>query len=474
MQTESKTRLALCILAVAAAMGLLADAFLRTTPWGINLTLWIVFLSAGLFFAKSAGGGTLRLGSVFLMAPIVVFGFCFAWRDSAFLQGLDLFAIILAAALVMTRQAAAFWAPTLGTLARSLFEFIGHCAAGFVHLIARDIDWSGQRSAAVSANAKSAAAGILIALPLLAIFTLLFVRADAAFESFYYSALNIPVASHAVSIGLGAWMAGSYLRGVLVPSFVPEKPPTISKLQLGPTEINVALGLLNLLFATFVAVQLQYLFGNAKHVETTPGLTFSSYARRGFFELCTVALLVLPILLAADTLHTREKSKRFFRLQSCALTIFVLAIMASALHRMGLYQHEYGLTELRWYTVAFMLWLAVVFALFCGTVLRNVGGLFIPSVLASGFAAIFILHAVNPDRWIAETNLNNARAGRRFDAEYLRVLSADAAPIVLANSNLIPSTELENFIARQKQDLAESTDPRSWNYSRAQAAAALK
>ena len=45
--------------------------------------------------------------------------------------------------------------------------------------------------------------------------------------------------------------------------------------------------------------------------------------------------------------------------------------MASALERMRLYQRAYGLTELRLYSTAFMLWLAAVCCWFLVTVLRG-------------------------------------------------------------------------------------------------------
>src|SRR2546423_13696391 len=97
MQTEPKTKLALSILAVALLMGLLADSLLRGVPWGINLTLWIGCLIAGLFAAKRAGNGTLEFGSAVLIAPVLIFGMCFAWRASTMLRGLGLRPIIFAA-----------------------------------------------------------------------------------------------------------------------------------------------------------------------------------------------------------------------------------------------------------------------------------------------------------------------------------------------------------------------------------------
>jgi hypothetical protein len=473
MQSESKTRLALGILGVAALMGFAADVLLRDTVWGINLTLWIGLLIGGLFAAKRGGGGSLEFGSAMLMAPMIVFAVCFAWRDSSMLRGLDIAAIVLAAALVITRQTASFWAPSITRILGSVFNLAAHCFAGFVHLISRDIDWSQQRSSIVAANARSAAAGVLIAAPALIVFTILFVRADASFERILTGLMQVNIAHHLIPIAIGAWISGSYLRGVLVPSSPASNAPSVSKLQLGATEINVALALINVLFAAFVAVQTKYFFGNAQTVEITPGLTFSSYARRGFFELVVVTLLVLPILLAADRVHSVERSKRAFRMQSLILVGLVFCVMASALHRMRLYQIEYGLTELRFYTVAFMFFLAAIFALFCATVLRGWGGLFAMSSVGLAFAAIIALHVANPDQWIAKANLANARAGRRFDASYLATLSADAVPLVLKNSEVIEASQLERFVAHHKQRFAESNDWRSWNRGRQLAAKAL-
>jgi hypothetical protein len=476
MQTEPKTKLALSILAVALAMGLLADGLLRGVAWGINLTLWIGCLIAGLFAAKRACNGTLEFGSAILIAPILVFGICFAWRDSTMLRGLDLFAIILAAALVVTRQSAPLWMPSLSRVLGSMFNLAAHCFAGFVHLISRDIDWSQQRSSVVAANARGAAAGVLIAAPLLVVFTVLFVRADAGFEKLFNDFLHINIATHFIPVALGTWLAGSYLRGVLVPAAPIAVESAELKYRLGATELNVALGLLNVLFATFVAVQIQYLFGSARMVETTAGLTYATYARRGFFELVTVALLVLPILLTGDALHTRERSKRTFRIQSLVLIGLVLCVMASAMHRMRLYQYAYGLTELRFYVTAFMIFLAVVFGLFCITVLRDLRGLFSMGTVAIGFAAIFTLHVVNPDQWIAKANIDNARVGRMFDEDYLVWhLSADSVPIILSNRELLHTIHNDNdFLSHHQYSLEKSAGWRSWNYGRYKAARAIE
>ena len=71
---------------------------------------------------------------------------------------------------------------------------------------------------------------------------------------------------------------------------------------LGAVEIGIILGLVNLLFLSFVIFQVPYLFGGMELVQSTPDFKLATYARRGFGELVAVAALVLPLLLATHWL----------------------------------------------------------------------------------------------------------------------------------------------------------------------------
>jgi hypothetical protein len=137
---------------------------------------------------------------------------------------------------------------------------------------------------------------------------------------------------------------------------------------------------------------------------------------------------------------------------------------------MRLYQREYGLTELRVYTTAFMIWLAVVFAWAAATVLRSRRHLFAIGALASGFAAIFALHVLNPDALIARTNLDRPN----LDVVYLTGLSDDATPVLVdALPKLDPDQRraLESYLG--ERDTAGG-DWRTWNWSRHRSDAALE
>jgi len=134
------------------------------------------------------------------------------------------------------------------------------------------------------------------------------------------------------------------------------------------------------------------------------------------------------------------------------------------------YQREYGLTELRLYVTAFIVWLAVVFAWAAVTVLRSRRDLFAIGALVSGFAAIFALHALNPDALIARTNLDRPN----LDLVYLTGLSDDATPtLVDALPRLDPDQRETLELHLRDRDGAGGRDWRTWNLSRHWAEAAL-
>ncbi len=247
---------------------------------------------------------------------------------------------------------------------------------------------------------------------------------------------------------------------------------------LGAVEIGVVLGSLNVLFASFVLVQLRYFFGGAAWVMSAAGVTYADYARRGFFELVWVAALVLPLLLGFHHLlrEGRARDEKVFRLLAGTQVALLFVIMASAIGRMRLYQSEYGLTELRVYTTAFMFWLALVFVWFAWTVLaRRERARFAAGALIAGCLVAAALHLLNPDALIVRANAALVGRGHAFDAAYAASLSADAAPALLRDAlpRLSPNERCRvarQLLARWSPDTHAAPDWRTWNWSRAAAA----
>ncbi|HEX2078871.1 MAG TPA: DUF4173 domain-containing protein [Longimicrobium sp.] len=472
------TRVSLGVAGAALGLGVLGDVLLRSAPWGINLTLWTVALVvavAGLqrwADADDAAAGWIPLA---LAAAVLV-----AWRDSPALKALDLAALGVIVGLAMLRaRGGEVRLAGLAHHATGLAVSIGDAAAGAARLLLRDVRWSELRTDGMTRHGIAVVRGGALAFPVLLVFGTLLAAADARFQRLLGAAeLDVPLLiGHGMFALAVAWIAGGILRTMTIggerpgPQF--RRPASLS---LGIVEVGMVVGLLDLLFLAFVLVQLPYFFGSADSIVQPGTPTFSQYARRGFFELVTVAGLVLPLLLLADWLLRRERPghERIFRVLAGAQVALLFVIMGSALHRMRLYQVAYGLTELRLYTTAFMLWLGVVFAWFAHTVLRGRRERFAWGALMTALEALVLLHVVNPDALIVRANAARADASVRFDAPYAASLSADAVPPLLA---ALPKVSPELRCAAATRLLhrwhESDADWRSWSLSRARARAAV-
>ncbi len=469
-----RTKLGLCVLGAAPALGLLGDALLRTIPWGINLPIWTLALVASVVALARFGGIPLAGAGRWLLPPAVLFAAFVAWRAAPMLVFLNTSMVLVALSLATLRirrgrlRASGVSEYLLGGL------YAGLCsAAGPIPAAMKDVGW---REAVGSRwrPALGVARGMLLAAPLLLVFGGLFVAADAVFEGLVLEVLDFDVSwmlGHLLLIVLFAWVSAGALRLSLVggePSWT--RPGRPANLSLGGIEIGVVLGSLNALFLAFVLVQGRYLFGGTGTL-TSAGLTHAEYARRGFFELVVVTALVLPLLLVFHWLFQAENQRRRkpFTALAGLLLMLLSVVIASALYRMWLYLEAFGLTGPRFYATAFMLWLGVILSWFVLTVLlRDRRDRFASGVLLAGFAAVILLNVVNPDATIARVNLDRLHNGERFDPYYPAFLSTDATPVLV---KALP--EMEPRKARiLRKDLRyiaheqSREDWRSWNLSR--------
>jgi TM2 domain-containing membrane protein YozV len=476
VRVSERTRVG--VAGAALALGMAGDALLRSAPWGLNLALWTAALALAIAGLQrwagtddaAAGWIPLALGTAAMIA----------WRDSYTLKALDLAALgtILGLAMMRARGGEVKLAG-LAHHAIGVAASAGDAAVGAARLLFGDVRWSELRTDGAARQGVAVLRGGALAVPLLLVFGSLLAAADARFQRLVGGvSFDLPVVlGHVLFALLVAWIAGGILRTMTMGG---EQPgPKITRpevLSLGIVEVGMVIGLLDLLFLSFVLVQLPYFFGSGAAL-TQPGTaTFSEYARRGFFELVTVAGLVLPMLLTADWLLRRERAghERVFRVLAGVQVALLFVIMGSGLHRMRLYQGAYGLTELRLYTTAFMLWLGVVFCWFGWTVLRGRRERFAWGALTTALEALVLLHVVNPDGMIVRVNASRADAPTRFDAPYAASLSADAVPPLLA---ALPAVrpELRCMAAERLLDRWHTADAdwRSWSLARGRARAAV-
>ena len=470
---NATAKLEISVLAAALALGVLGDALLRCFPWGVNFALWAGLLAAAIIFLGRSRRQIFAAGGWWILLPITLSPLAFLWHESPALKALNLLALLTALSLAMLRaQGGRLRASSLVKYALSSLIAGVNTAFGLFPLLFGNSEWKKSLGGGSRSGAAVLRGAAFALLPLL-VFGALLMAADAVFQNLVHRVFHFDF-THLVVIAFISVCVGGYLRGLLFGKELnlgTEKRPL--PFSLGAIETGVMLGLLDLLFLAFVAVQVRYFFGGSALVQATTGLTYAEYARRGFFELVTVAALVLPFLLFVHWLLRPDdaKGQRLFQWLAGVQIALLFVIMASAFERMRLYQAEYGLSEQRLYPTAFMCWLVVVFVWFRLTVLRGRREQFAFGAMVAGFLLVAVLHVLDPDALIARTNLARAQAGRIFDARYAARLSADAVPNLVAG---LPALHLQDrctLAARllERWSPPETPDWRSWTVSRSRA-----
>jgi len=289
--------------------------------------------------------------------------------------------------------------------------------------------------------------GIIIALPILVIFSTLLSSADVIFgqrlgdfislfkldklPEYIFRMIYILVIAYALAgVVLHAASASSdeKLAGEdrpLLPAF------------LGFIESSIVLGSVVILFAAFVVIQFQYFFGGHANINIT-GYTYSEYARRGFGELVAVAFFALVMLLSLSAVTKRktESQRKTYSGLGVALVVLLLVMLVSAYQRLGLYEAVYGFSRLRTYTHVFLYWIGLLLVATIALEILHKERLFAFAMLIASLGFAASLPILNVDKFIVTQNIQREVKGLTgdslgLDTQYFINLSDDAVPTLV-------------------------------------------
>ena len=472
---RTRSQIAWHIILLGLTTGMAGDfLFHNTRGLGINALLWTIVVVVAAGRVSKERTAPLAAHHRLLAATLILCGALVVVRDTETLHGYETFATLL----VVSIATSYYRAESIGQL--GLLDYIRACgltglmAAIFPGKVFQELDTTNLKATGANRQVTAAVRGVLIAIPLLVVFSLLFTSADPIFEHYFRKAFNWDVSNvinHVAAVVVISWATIGCFRYAILETESPGALPSPPAF-LGRIEIGTVLGLLNALFTAFVFVQIHYLFGGKAHIAATVHLTYAEYARKGFFELVWAIALSLPVLLLLHqfTDKTERAADWTFRIASTLYVALLAVIMASAVLRMQLYVGEYGLTELRLYTTAAMAWFGLVFAWFTITILLGKRERFAIGAFVSGIATLAGTVALNPDALIARTNVALAARTNRFDACYATSLSADAVPGLIASLPAIPADK-QPVVAYMllKRWSPAPADWRTWNLGRIQA-----
>lgn len=288
--------------------------------------------------------------------------------------------------------------------------------------------------------------GILIFLPVLAVVVNLLVDADAAFESlvgnlrFSFSSsmleyviqlvLGIPVACYLYGLVYG----NRYDRHTKHVTLESVEKNAIAFRFAPKLTIYSALTALNGIYIIFFLSQAAYLF-SAFGNSIPEAMTYAEYARRGFFELCTVAGINMGVIAIAHLITNRKGKEieiqeipKILKIETVAVCLFTMMLIATAVSKMGMYISYYGLTQLRVYTTWFMIILFIVFAIVALRQFKKFNG---SKIAIISFVLFFMLLCYgNVDGLIAKYNIDRYHEGtlQTVDVAALSELSDAAIP----------------------------------------------
>ncbi|GAA4407291.1 hypothetical protein GCM10023168_23180 [Fodinibacter luteus] len=270
-------------------------------------------------------------------------------------------------------------------------------------------------------------------------------------------------------------VAGVALTG----AYLALNPPRVREARLPATrrathawEWAVPVGLVVALFAGFLVAQATAMWGGVEHLRATTGLTYAEYVHQGFGQLTVATFLTVVVVGLAMRAAPLESARDrvLLRVLVGTLCVLTLAVVASALYRMSLYQDAYGYTVLRVFVDGFELWLGLVIGFLLVAGLRLSGAWVPRAVLVSGVLFVLGFAAMNPDAWVAGRNIDRFEAGQALDTVYLSSLSADATPVI---AERLPADLAACVLESSWAVSGEPDDLLEWNLGRARAADAV-
>lgn len=215
---------------------------------------------------------------------------------------------------------------------------------------------------------------------------------------------------------------------------------------------------ISIVYTAFSVIQIFALFLNK--MELPIGITFSEYAREGFFQLLYVAIFNLMMIVVSFHLFNRSK---VIKILLTIISINTYIMLASSVFRLILYIDSYQLTKLRLYAF----WgLIVVFFGLTEAVISIYNERF--KFVKLGFLILLILWTtlslLKPEYIIAKYNLDESRY-QNADKIYIGDFSADASRPIYEYIKRSGSREFSIYTYYYGKNYNNSTNFLDFNYS---------
>lgn len=439
------------LLAISLALGVLAQYLFVRQLVGLNVLAALAAMLASAWWSRPRDVA-IAWRDAWIPLAALAFGALCAIRVDVPLVAFDLVAavvLVMGSILVLGGIAVSDLAlPALVATAANVV--VGSLSgAGAVARIGAPV--LAARAPSRSSRGTAQAGGVALAVPFIVLFGALFSSADAVFRHLVESAIDlealrrlyVELPGRVVFAVAAAWLVGGWLSRLRVPRATAESGDAG---RVGAATAATMLLLIDVLFATFVAIQVAYLFGGRDTLDAS-GVPYSTYGRAGFFELVAVAGVVATLLFVLDL--QIERRARAYITAALALIALTGVVLASAWSRMSLYQDAYGWSELRFYAFAGIAYTAVALLVIAWSIARGRMAFALQRLVLAAAIVALAVNAIGPSALVARRDLDRvidpstlpSDASRGLDLGYLMSLGDGALPTIAALSPALPEPE---------------------------------
>jgi hypothetical protein len=358
---------------LSLVLGFLFCNFILFGGLGISVPLFLICCYAVTLCYISRGKIIINSDAIITAIPVLLISLCFVYFDNQLLRFLNFnflifFSVLNLSYLTGVNEYRFFETGSFWDFMKAFFVF------PFANLdkTAKSISVS-TKGSKKSSQVLMVVAGIAVISPVAIIIILLLMSSDAGFQTLisgFFKNFKDLWAQNLFKIVIAIILTFpifSFLYSILNKNHNIK----IGKLQISKSIkivdslfVNAALWVICMIYVLFMFTQLNY-FVSALYNQLPQGLTYSSYAQRGFFELVAVSFinLILIIFAVSFTKQKDDKIKQSNRVTVFALAFLTILIICTAISKMVMYMEFYGLTLLRLYTSWFMVVLFFIFLL---------------------------------------------------------------------------------------------------------------
>ena len=394
-------------------------------PWnaGVSVPIFAIIQFLCLYFLTPKKKPLLMFIPIFILALNFFISANEMWRATNILVIVVLYSVM---ALLMVDDF-----PIKEASSRFVFKTLENIVKPLIHF-AIPVKWCMEAGKEHTKKVVRILIGIAISIPCLMLLLMLLSSADEIFSrnvsgiiDWIANTIN-PEIFAKIFFGI---VVGFYLFGLLYSVYQPRSEKTgETKSRKGDLIIfNILLTSILAVYTIFVVIQFRYLFAGGSSLPY--GLSYTYYARRGFFELLFLSGVNIFLILITVWLTKEQTGKwaKVTKILCCYLCVVTVILLVSSFYRMWLYNADDGLTRLRFLVFGFLIFEALGLVFTFVYIIKpkfNIVGIY--AVIALTY--YLLLNVVPMDRIIARDQIDRYFKTGNGGIDYVVTLSPDAAP----------------------------------------------